>query len=145
VLFAADGQPDLISALVGAGARAARFHCSQRVATTVGEKKALRDSSGADAVEMESRIICAICLEQKIPCAIVRVILDTASEDLPLDFNAIMTVDQRMDYGRLALALIKSPGKIGALLRLQKQARLAAENLGRVLDRITEAGQETKA
>jgi len=107
-----------------------------RIVETV---EAVRAETGADAVEMESQIICAICLEQKIPSAIVRVILDTASEDLPLDFNVIMTADQRMHYGKLALALMKSPGKIGALLRLRKQARLAAENLGRVLDRITES------
>ena len=53
----------------------------------------------------------------------MRVILDTANEDLPLDFNQLMTADQKMSYGKLALALVKSPGKVGALLRLQKQSR----------------------
>lgn len=137
VVFAADGQTELESALVNAGAQRAKIHCSERVASTVGAKRALRDTTSADAVEMESQIICGICQEQKIPCAIVRVILDTADEDLPLDFNALMTVDQRMDYGKLALALIKSPGKIGELLRLQKQSRLAAQRLGEVLERVT--------
>ncbi|MEY2429959.1 MAG: adenosylhomocysteine nucleosidase [Verrucomicrobiota bacterium] len=137
VVFAADGQTELESALTNAGARPAKFHCSERVASTVGAKGALRDTTGADAVEMESQIICGICQEQKIPCAIVRVILDTADEDLPLDFNALMTADQRMDYGKLAMALIRAPGKIGGLLRLQKQSREAAEKLAEVLERIT--------
>ena len=82
---------------------------------------------------MESQVICAVCREQKIPCATVRVILDTANEDLPLDFNRLMTANQKMNYGKLALALAKSPGKAGALLRLQQQSKAAAEKLGQVL------------
>jgi hypothetical protein len=61
--------------------------------------------------------------------------LDTASEDLPLDFNQLMTANQKMNYGKLALALAKSPGKVGGLLRLQKEAEAAAEKLAEVLGR----------
>ncbi len=82
-------------------------------------------------------MICATCREQNIPCATVRVILDAANEDLPLDFNQLMTARQQMNYGKLALALVRSPGKVGALLRLQKQAQTAAGTLAGVLARIT--------
>ena len=137
VVFAADGQAELASALLNAGARPARFHCAQRVATTAEQKRALGETTGAEAVEMESQVIGAICLEEKIPSAIVRVILDTVNEDLPLDFNQLMSARQRMDYGKLALALMKSPGKIGALFRLQKQVQMAAEKLAQVLAAVT--------
>jgi hypothetical protein len=63
----------------------------------------------------------------------VRVILDTAEENLPLDFNRLMNSRQEMDYGKLTGALVKSPGKIGSLLRLQKQSQAAAEKLAQVL------------
>ena len=70
----------------------------------------------------------------------MRVILDTANEDLPLDFNQLMTAEQKMSYGKLALALAKSPGKVGALLRLQTAGpETAAGKLAEVLARITAA------
>ena len=143
VVFAPDPETGLEPALLAAGARSARFHCVDGVAATAEQKRALWEATGADAVEMESEIIRAVCREQKLPSATVRVILDTANEDLPLDFNQLMTADQRMDKSKLALALLKSPGKVGALLKLQQQSKAAAEKLGQVLaGLLSEAGGE---
>lgn len=135
VVFASSGIAALETALAGAGALPARFHCATRVATTAEEKRALRKSTGADAVEMESKVICAVCHERNIPCATVRVILDTAEENLPLDFNFLMTPEHQLRYVRLATTLLAAPGKIPALMRLQKQSRAAAEKLALVLGR----------
>jgi adenosylhomocysteine nucleosidase len=124
------------SQLLAAGAKQTKFFCADRIATTVAEKKKLRDETGADAVEMESAAIRAVCNERGIPCATVRVISDTASEDLPLDFNALAKPDKSLDYGKLFLAVAKSPGKIGALMELQKKTKFAAEQLAGVLAKI---------
>ena len=137
VVFSADPETGLEPALLAAGAKPVRFHCADGVAATAEKKQALREATGADAVEMESQVICAVCHEQSIPCATVRVILDTADEDLPLDFNQFMTANQEMSYSKLALALAKSPSRLGALLRLQKEAEAAARKLAEVLARIT--------
>jgi len=122
--------------LSSAGARPGAFHCADRIATTAEQKRAIRQSSGADAVEMESAIICALCGAEKIPSATIRIILDTADEDLPLDFNLLMTPDHRMNYFGLAAALIKSPGKLASLLSLQKRTATAAEALAQVLIKV---------
>ena len=122
--------------LLAASAKPAKFFCADRIATTVAEKKKLHDETGADAVEMESAAIHAVCVERGISCVTVRVISDAANEDLPLDFNQLAKPDKSLDYGKLFWAIAKSPGKIGALMKLQKQTQFAAERLAEVLANI---------
>ena len=128
VLFETDDS-SLAARLSSMGLRAAHFHCANRIAVTAEEKATLRRETGADAVEMESGCIHAICRQHGVRCATVRVISDTASENLPLDFNALATPELKMDFGKLALALAKSPGRIPALLRLQRRVSGAAKAL----------------
>ncbi len=132
LLESADDFP-LRSAILAAGAKAARFHCAERVAVTAYEKAALRERTGADAVEMESSIIGRLCRDRAIPCATVRVISDTAKEDLPLDFNLLMKADGRISLPRLARAVLCRPGKIPALMALGRHTSSAARQLAAVL------------
>jgi adenosylhomocysteine nucleosidase len=133
VLFAADETTGLEQPLIQAGAQPGRFHCATRVATTAEQKSRLREVTGADAVEMESQAICRLCAQHGVPAITIRVILDVAGQDLPLDFNRILTPDQRIDGLKLAGALLRSPGKIPALLKLRAQTQNAAKRLAKVL------------
>lgn len=141
VLLDADADFPLSARLAAAGARTGTFHCADHVAVTVAQKAALRRSTGADAVEMESSVIRAACRERSIPGATLRVISDTANEDLPLDFNALMTPDYRMNFLKLAGQLVRSPGKIPELMRFQKRVVFAADQLAQTLVKVIGNGR----
>jgi adenosylhomocysteine nucleosidase len=106
------------------------------VLVTAAQKAQARADTGARAVEMESEVIRQACRAAGIPSATVRVISDLAAEDLPLDFNRLAKPDQSLHPGKLALAILKSPGAVPGLLRLRNNTRLAAETLADVLVRF---------
>ena len=117
------------------GTRLARFHCSETIAVTRDQKAALRERTGADAVEMESGWIRRECLARGIRSAPIRVVSDVAGEDLPLDFGALSTSDERLDFGKLAWRIVRSPRLIPGLVRLGKNSACAAGKLAEVLVR----------
>ena len=129
---------DVEAKLISAGAKKAKIHCADRIATTAVEKKKLRDETGADAAEMESGAVQAVCRERSLLCATVRVISDTASEDLPVDFNEFLKPDKSVDMGKLFLTAAMSPKKMAGLMELQKKTKLAAERLAEVLAKVME-------
>lgn len=136
VVFDHDFDAGVEKPLLELGVLPGKFHCSKRVAITVREKRELWETTRADVVEMESSVIRNLCHEWKIPSATIRVISDTAHDDLPLDFNALMTSDDRIHFGKLAMAILSSPGKIPQLIAFQRQTMTAAKELGRVLNEL---------
>ena len=122
--------------LLAAGAQRVNFACTDRIAITAMDKWKLCLDTGADAVEMESVAIHAVCAQKKIPCVTVRVISDTAHEDLPLDFNALAKADKSIDFGKLAVAIARSPQKILQLMAFGKKTKFAAKRLADVLGQI---------
>ncbi len=139
VVFEAEPASGLAEALRPLGARPARFHAADRVIVTETEKQALRQATGADAVEMESAVIRSLCRTRGIPVATIRVISDTALEDLPLDFNRLAGADDNLSYAKLGLALVRSPGRVQALLRFRKRLKMASQRLAAVLIALLEA------
>jgi adenosylhomocysteine nucleosidase len=102
-----------------------------RVAVTAAEKRGLRQQTGAVAIEMESAAAAAKAREWGVPFRCIKVISDTAAENLPLDFNLYRDAAGRFSRSRIALAALGRPfTAIPALLRLDRNCRLAAEKLG---------------
>ena len=118
------------------GAKPVTFTCAERIAITVAEKSALRARTSADAVEMESAVVARICRERGIECATLRAVSDTAHDDLPLDFNALMNDDEQLSYSKLALGILRRPNAIPGLMRLGKNSAFAARALAAALAKL---------
>jgi len=140
ILFDEDEGAGLKKKLMELGAKPGGFYCAEKVASTKQEKEVLRNTSNADAVEMESAAIRAICREKKIPSATVRVISDAADEDLPLDFNEVMTPDYRLSMAKLLGKLLREPKKIPQLMEFQGKTVFAARRLGELLEKLVAGG-----
>jgi|HubBroStandDraft_2_1064218.scaffolds.fasta_scaffold306346_2 adenosylhomocysteine nucleosidase len=107
---------------------------ADRVAVTVAEKRALREHTGAIAVEMESAAVAAKAREWGVPFRCIKVVSDSAREDMPLDFNRYRDDAGHFSRGRIAVAALRHPfTAIPGLLRLDRNCRKAAEKLGEFL------------
>jgi adenosylhomocysteine nucleosidase len=102
-----------------------------RVAVTAEEKRELAASTGAIAVEMEAAAVCSWAQANKIPFHCVRVVSDTAEDNLAIDMNAMRDADGRFDRLRIALTALAGPfSRIPGLMQLNRNCRLAEERLG---------------
>ncbi len=140
IVFDADDTFPRTAKIAAAGGLSIRFHCADRVAVYSAEKGLLRKTTLADAVEMESGIIREICKEREIPSATLRVVSDAAWEDLPLDFNSLLTPGCKLDFRKLTLALVRSPGRIPRLIALQRRTNFAARRLAECLHTVLSGG-----
>lgn len=109
-----------------------RFYSSPSTVQTAAEKKSL--SEVADAVEMESLKVLEEALLWTREVVVIRAISDTAEEDLPLDFDTIVTDDGQLSVARLAGAIIRKPTSIPGLIRLGRRSAEAAKQLADFLD-----------
>ncbi len=113
--------------VTGAGA----IYCADRVIVSAAEKRALRERTGAAAVDMESAAVAEKAAQWGVPFHAIRAVSDAAGEDMPLDFNLYRDQDGRFSRGRIALAALARPfARVPALLRLDRNARIAARSLG---------------
>lgn len=112
---------------------AERVFTADRVAVTAVEKRILRKQTGADAVEMEAGAVEAKAREWGTPFHCVKVVSDTAADDLPLDFNKYRDSEGRFSRVRIAFAALRRPSALAGLMRLDKNCRRAAEELGAFL------------
>ncbi len=102
-----------------------------RVAVRADEKRQLWQRTGARVVEMEFAAVQAKAHEWGVPCRAVRVVSDSAGEDLPLDFNRYRDAEGRFQLTRIALAgLVRPFTVLPKLMQLDRNSRLATEKLG---------------
>lgn len=103
-----------------------------RVVGGAAEKRALR-ASGAMAVEMEAAAVSEAAKARGAPFYCVRVVSDEAGQDLPLDFNRFRNRDGRISKARVVAGVLQHPGRIPALIKLDRSANRASRALGEFL------------
>ena len=128
-----------VSASAGIKAVSVRGLTSAKVVGTAQEKERLHKLFEAEAVDMEAGAIAGAASEFGLPWAAIKVISDTCSENMPLNFEALTDKDGQVDKFRAALAVLLRPAAVPQLLRMAKTAPAAAENLGRFLAYYIEA------
>lgn len=102
-----------------------------RVIQTAREKQELRQTTGASVVEMEAAGVAAEAELRGVPLHCIRVVTDTADEDMCVDFNAARDESGRFSAGRIVLSALRQPRTaIPELFRLNERAKRAAERLG---------------
>jgi adenosylhomocysteine nucleosidase len=108
-----------------------RVHSAERVVVTAGEKRELHMATGAVAVDMEAAAVEEKATQWNVPFRCIRVVSDTAREDLPLDFNRFQDAAGRFSLTRIAMQALLHPFTVlPALLRLNKNCRSAGKQLG---------------
>lgn len=133
VVFHAPGLTVFELTLEKLGARRARFYQVEKVLWTASEKLKLRSLTTADAVDMESAAIAAVCTAINAEFGIVRVVSDTAHEDLPVDFNRFLLPAGGINTKRLFSWLVARPSVMIKVLRWHARLNSAAAKLAEVL------------
>ncbi len=102
------------------------------VITNIDQKSKLHYKTAAIAVDMESWSIAKIADQKKLPFLIIRSVVDTSHETIPL--SAINSIDEfgQTNPASLTSSLIKNPRDIPKLIRLGKHFQQARKNLKQV-------------
>jgi adenosylhomocysteine nucleosidase len=108
------------------------FYSVDRVLVRSSEKAEL--GAKADAVEMESGDIMLEAIAFGARVIAIRAISDAVEEDLPVDFNRVMSESGEVSLTKILSQAAAHPGSIPALIRFGWQSRNAAEKLAIVLD-----------
>ena len=137
-LFSRCGTQDhpLLKPLQSLADKEGTFISHDRVIAKAKEKQRLHQETQHDAVEMESSAIASVAQDHRIPCLTLRVISDAADEDLPLDFNHLMTRDKRIHFPKLLWALARNPEKIPTLIRFNHEISRYARTLAELISKI---------
>jgi hopanoid-associated phosphorylase len=99
--------------------------------TSLPAKEALRASTGAAAVDMESHVVARAAARDRLPFAVLRAIADPAERALPDAAIAGMGHDGRADLRAVLWSLARNPAQLPSLLRIAADARRAMVALTR--------------
>ena len=100
------------------------------VGSTEAKAAAWRDSHAA-AVDMESAAIAQVAAQARLPFIALRIIVDTATDELPAAVIAASSGGQ-LRIGVLLAGLLRAPRDVAGLIRLSARYRIATRMLAAV-------------
>jgi len=110
-----------------------------RIIHRADEKKRLGERHAALAADMETFAVAAACREEKVPFLAVRVISDTAAEQLPGDIEHLMR--QKTLSGKLGAvtgSVFRRPSSVKDMWKLKERAIVAGDRLDKFLAGVIE-------
>lgn len=136
-------DPALVERAVRAGAVRGTVVSSPRLLCSAAAKAGAwaEQGSGRPAVvDLESAAFAAEAARRGVPYLVVRVVLDPAEEDLPLDFNRFADSDQRVRRAAVAGHTLLHPRTLPRLLELRGRVLCCAERLAQFTSDFLDRG-----
>ena len=99
------------------------------------EKARLREEHDADAVDMESAAVEAVCAEHNIPFLAVRAVSDTSDTRLSPAVERVLASGEPSVLAAM-MAILRRPSVLGEFRRLARDTKRAAEALAAALAAI---------
>jgi adenosylhomocysteine nucleosidase len=137
-----DGDAGVVEHVIAALPNAVRAAITGQdtIAANPAGKAALRKATGAAAIDMESYIAARVAHRHGVPFAAIRVISDTAGEELPPAALVGMRPDGGVALGAVLASLARRPAQLPALIRTGRHAALAQRTLRDVYDALCRSG-----
>ena len=117
-------------------ARSLALAGSDRALVAAADKAALRDASGAAAVDMESHAVAEEAVAAGLPFLVIRAIADPDGRALPAAALAALSDDGSARPWPVLLALLRRPDQLPGVIRLIGDSAAGFSALGRVGRRL---------
>jgi adenosylhomocysteine nucleosidase len=137
--FSTVKQNESRSALSTSPIHAANLLTVSSMIVSSAERARIGQTTGADAVDMETKFIAHACAEHALPLLSLRVISDTPGEPFPAPAHILFDITkQRTDFARLALFLLLHPSRVPQLIRFAIQIAHARKILTNALVNVVQ-------
>ena len=111
-------------------ARAVKLFTSTSIIDSISDRNEVARNSGAEAVDMETSAILAVCRAHDMPLLSLRAISDSPREPFPAPPSVLFDVERgRTNYGRLFAYILRDPASIGRLFRFSREIAQARRRL----------------
>jgi nucleoside phosphorylase len=132
--------PDAAGHLALTGAHTGAIHTADRIIGTPADKQMLFAATSSLAVDMEGVQARQFAEQRRAAFLNLRAISDAATDRIDPSLLQLVDENGRPRVGRAIAMLCRNPGKLRAMLRLQRASALALNNLSKAVGEILASG-----